>query len=77
MPEMGDNYLSAKLVPPKGGVMVKGCMTVQKIDPDSNPIGHVNNLAGKSAWNSAEFHDYSDSGPFELRNFHRNFIFQL
>jgi hypothetical protein len=32
-------------------------------------------LIGKFAWNSAEFHDYSDSGPFELRNFHRNLIF--
>jgi hypothetical protein len=32
-------------------------------------------LVGKSARNSVEFRDYSDSGPFELRNFHRNFIF--
>ncbi len=32
-------------------------------------------LVGKSTWNSGEFCNYSDSGPFELRNFHRNFIF--
>ncbi len=32
-------------------------------------------LVGKSVWNSAEFRDYSNSGPFELQNFHRNFIF--
>jgi hypothetical protein len=35
------------------------------------------NLVGKSAWNSTEFHDYSNSGSFELRNFHRNFIFLI
>jgi hypothetical protein len=35
------------------------------------------NLVGKSIWNPAEFHDYSDSGPFELQNFHRNFIFSI
>jgi hypothetical protein len=34
-------------------------------------------LVGKSAWNSAEFRDYSDSGPFELWNFHPNFIFPI
>jgi hypothetical protein len=34
-------------------------------------------LVGKSAQNSAEFHHYSDSGPFELRNFHQNFIFPI
>jgi hypothetical protein len=34
-------------------------------------------LVGKSTWNSAEFCNYSDSGPFELRNFHQNFIFLI
>ncbi len=34
-------------------------------------------LVGKYARNSAEFRDYSNSGPFELRNFHRNFIFLI
>jgi hypothetical protein len=34
-------------------------------------------LVGKSARISAEFHDYFDSGPFELLNFHRNFIFPI
>jgi hypothetical protein len=29
-PEIGDNYLSAKLMLPEGGVMVKGCMTARK-----------------------------------------------
>jgi hypothetical protein len=32
-PEMGDNYLSAKLMLPKGGVMVKGHMTAQNKRP--------------------------------------------
>jgi hypothetical protein len=43
MPEIGDNYLSAELMPPKGGVMVKGHVTARKYDRDSNPIGHANN----------------------------------
>jgi hypothetical protein len=34
-------------------------------------------LVGKFAWNSVEFHDYSNSGPFELRNCCRNFIFLI
>ncbi len=34
-------------------------------------------LVGISAWNSAESRNYSDSGPFELQNFHPNFIFQI
>jgi hypothetical protein len=34
-------------------------------------------LVGKSARNSTEFHNYSDSGPFELQNFHWNFIFPI
>ena len=32
MPEIGDNYLSAELMLPKGGVLVKGCMTARKRD---------------------------------------------
>jgi hypothetical protein len=41
---------------------------------DSNymVLGYI--LIGKFAQNSAEFHDYSNSGPFELRNFHRIFF---
>jgi hypothetical protein len=34
-------------------------------------------LVGKPAQNSVEFRDYSDSGPFELRNFYRNLIFTI
>jgi hypothetical protein len=34
-------------------------------------------LVGKSAWNSTKFRNYSYSGPFEFRNFHRNFIFPI
>jgi hypothetical protein len=34
-------------------------------------------LVGKSARNSVGFCDYSNSGPFELRNCHRNFIFPI
>jgi hypothetical protein len=42
MPKIGDNYLSAKLMLRKGGVMVKGQVTVRKRDWDSNPVGHAN-----------------------------------
>jgi hypothetical protein len=42
MPETGDNYLSAKLMLPKGGVMIKGRMAAQKQDRDGNPIGLAN-----------------------------------
>jgi hypothetical protein len=41
-PEIGDNYLSAKLMLPKGGVMVKGCVTARKHDRDGNPVVNVN-----------------------------------
>ncbi len=34
-------------------------------------------LVGKSGWNSVEFCNYSDSGCFQLRNIHRNFIFLI
>jgi hypothetical protein len=39
---MGDNYLSAKLMLPKGGVMVKGRLTAQKQDWNGNPVGLAN-----------------------------------
>ncbi len=41
-PEIGDNYLSAELMLPKGGVMVKGRVTEGKRDRDGNPVGHAN-----------------------------------
>jgi hypothetical protein len=36
--KMGDNYFSAKLMLPKGGVMVKGCVTVQKREWNATPL---------------------------------------
>ncbi len=42
MPKTGDNYLSAELMLPKGGVLVKGCVTAPKRDRDGNPVGHAN-----------------------------------
>jgi hypothetical protein len=38
-PEIRDNYLSAELVLPKGGMMVKGHVTARKRDQDGNPVG--------------------------------------
>jgi hypothetical protein len=42
MPEMGDNYLSAEIMLPHGGTMVKGRVSTCKRDRDGNPIGLVN-----------------------------------
>jgi hypothetical protein len=42
MPKIGVNYLSAELMLPKGGVMVKGRVTARKSDQDGNPVGHAN-----------------------------------
>jgi hypothetical protein len=39
MPEIGDNYLSAELMLPKGGVLVKGCVTACKQDRVGSPVG--------------------------------------
>jgi hypothetical protein len=41
-PEIGDNYLSAELMLPKGGVLVKGRATAHKRDRDGNPVGCAN-----------------------------------
>jgi hypothetical protein len=41
-PKIGDNYLSAELMLPKGGVLVMGCVTARKRDRDGNPVGHAN-----------------------------------
>jgi hypothetical protein len=41
-PETGDNYVSAELMLPKGGVLVQGHVTARKRDRDGNPVGHAN-----------------------------------
>ncbi len=40
--EIGDNYLSAELMLPKGSEMVKGHVTARKRDGEGNPVGHAN-----------------------------------
>jgi hypothetical protein len=42
MSKIGDNYLSAELMLPKGSVMVKGHETACKHDRDVNPVRHAN-----------------------------------
>jgi hypothetical protein len=37
-PEMGDNYLTAELMLPSGGTMVKGRVSARKRDRDGNPV---------------------------------------
>ncbi len=41
-PEMGDNYLTAELMLPRGGTMVKGRLSAHKRDRDGNPVGLAN-----------------------------------
>ncbi len=42
MPGIGDNYLSAELMLPKGSVMVKGRVTARKRGWDGNPVERAN-----------------------------------
>jgi hypothetical protein len=41
-PEMGDNYLTAELMLPQGGTMVKGRVSARKRDWNGNPVGLAN-----------------------------------
>ena len=41
-PEMGDNYLTAELMLPRGGTMVKNRVSARKRDRDGNPVGLAN-----------------------------------
>jgi hypothetical protein len=41
-PEIGDNYLSAELILPKGGVLIKGRVTAHKSGWDGDPVGNAN-----------------------------------
>jgi hypothetical protein len=41
-PKIGDNYLSAEIMLPRGGTMVKGRVAAHKRDRDGNPVGLAN-----------------------------------
>jgi hypothetical protein len=41
-PEMGDNYLTAEIMLPRGGIMIKGRISACKRDWDGNPVGLAN-----------------------------------
>ncbi len=41
-PEMGDTYLNAEISVLQWGTLSKGCVTAQKRDKDSNPVGLAN-----------------------------------
>jgi hypothetical protein len=54
------------------------CITIHTRSVDGLDYDNLSKiLVGKSVWNSTEFCDYSNSGPFELRNFHRNLFFPI
>jgi hypothetical protein len=41
-PKIGDNYLSAELMLPKGGALVKDPVIARKRDRDGNPVERAN-----------------------------------
>jgi hypothetical protein len=41
-PEMGDTYLNTEISVPRGGTIMKGCVTSRKRDKDGNPVGLAN-----------------------------------
>ncbi len=41
-PEIGDNYLTAEIMLPRGGTIVKGHASARKRDRDGNPVGLAN-----------------------------------
>jgi hypothetical protein len=59
--------------------LVEGCPYVKNGEhcEQMHPAQRISSLVGKSVWNSVEFCNKSDSGPFELWNFHQNFIFPI
>jgi hypothetical protein len=72
VPKMYFNFLKATPVNTRSKV----ARFEQPIIAGKNVI-QPRNLVGKSAWNSVEFCNYSNSRPFELWNFHQNFIFSI
>jgi len=40
-PKVGDNYLSADITLPMGGILTKGCVISRKRDADGNTVGRV------------------------------------
>ena len=45
-PEMGDNYIGAKIMTPRGGVLLRGQVIRKKQDTKGNPVGrsHTNSV---------------------------------
>ncbi len=41
-PKMGDNYLTAEIMLPRGGTMIKDRVSTRKRDQDGNPVGLTN-----------------------------------
>jgi hypothetical protein len=55
-PEIGDNYLGAEIMLPRGGVMAKGRVTKRKRDRDGNPVGRAHTNPILDSWeNIVEF----------------------
>jgi len=57
-PEIGDNFISAKIMTPRGGVLSRGQVTKQKRDSDGNPVGrsHTNPMLNTRSY-IVEFDD--------------------
>ena len=70
----GNAFICCTHLPLYDSTIMDNATTVVRIYVESAHKARLG-LVGKSAWNSAEFHNYSNSGPFELQNFHRTLIF--
>jgi hypothetical protein len=57
-PETGDNYIGAKIMTPRGGVLSRGQVVQCKRDSDSNPVGcsHTNPVLDARSY-IVEFND--------------------
>ena len=55
---MGENYIGAKIMIPRGGVLLRGRVTRRKPDANGNPIGrsHTNPILDTQSY-TVEFGD--------------------
>ncbi len=72
----GNTFICCTHLPLYDSTIMDNATTVVRIYVESAHKARLG-LVGKSAWNSTEFCNYSNSGPFELQNFHRTSIFLI
>jgi hypothetical protein len=71
------HFLSWVQFKEKPFAMMMVAMHVKCLFGDQNTEYLCHSLVGKSTQNCAEFHNYSNSGPFFCLNFDWNFVFRI